>query len=183
MKKLFSLMALIALLLITSNSFASVGIRVNNVMVGTATDLNIGCGSGTNSVVTNDGSIYNIECSPNLVASGLANGGATSLATVDSGIPLTFAYVRKAISNVGTTTDPLGNAIPGQMMVISITSVVGSGTWTVSPTTSTGWKSIQFNSAGQSATFIYLNDTVGWIYPITGNTGAASDPVITLSSN
>lgn len=180
MKKIVLL--IVASLLLTASAFASVGIRNNGTMIGTATDLNFGCGSGLSATITSDGSIYNINCSPNLQTTGLANGGATSLATIDSGVPVSFAYVRKAISNLGTTTDSLPNGIPGQMMVISITSVVGGGTWTVSPTTATGWKSIQFNAAGQSALFTYINDTMGWIYPITGNTGANSDPTITLSS-
>lgn len=181
MKKILSFMIL-ALLLSSSISFASVGIRLNGSMVGTATDINIVCGSGTNTVMTNDGAIYNINCSPNLQTSGIANGGAVSLATIDAGVPVSFSYVRKAISNLGSTTDPIPNGIPGQMMVISITSVVGGGTWTLTPATATGWKNIQFNAAGQSALFTYVNDTVGWIYPVSGSTGATNDPTITLSS-
>lgn len=181
MKKLFSLFTAVILLVVCSNAFASVGIRLNGTMVGTATDLNIGCGSGTNSVVTSDGSIYNINCSPNLQNTGVANGGVTSLATIDTGVPLTFALVKKAISTTGTSADTLPNGTPGQMMTILITSAV-SGTWTLTPTTASGIKSVAFNAAGQSASFLYLNDTNGWILLGTGSSGATNDPTVTLGN-
>lgn len=161
MKKLFSLSLLLILLLFCSSSFASVGIRLNGAMIGTATDLNLVCGSGTNSVVTVDGSIYNVGCSPSLSMDGTANGGYTSLATVDTGIPVTYAYVRKSISSAGTTSDTLANGIPGQLMTIAI-DTVASGTWKVTPTTATDFASITFSTAGQRAVFLYLNDTNGW---------------------
>lgn len=181
MKKILSGLIL-ALLFSSSFSFAAVGIRSNGILVGTATDINIGCGSGVNAVITNDGSTYNINCSSNMQETGITNGGYTSLATIDTGIPLTFSYVRKAISNLGTTTDTLPNGVPGQQVFISITAITGGGTWTVTPTTSAGWSKIQFTAAGQSALFTYVNDTIGWIYPITGSTAGSNDPTITLSS-
>lgn len=183
MKKILSFLTAVVVLLYASASFATVGIRNNGTMVGTATDLNFGCGSGLGATITSDGSIFNINCSTSLQETGVANGGATSLATVDTGLPITFAYVRKAISNLGTLTDTLANGIPGQMMLISITSVTGSGTWTITPTTATGWKTIAFNAAGQSALLTYANDTQGWLYPITGSTASANDPTIALSAS
>jgi hypothetical protein len=182
MKKLFLFLGLIALLMVSSVSFASVGIRNNGSYIGVATDLNLNCGSGTNTTITNDGSIYNVECSSVLQSTGVANGGATSLATIDTGIPVSFALVRKAISNLGTTTDPLPNGYPGQVLTLFITSVTGGGTWTVTPTTSTGWKNIIFNTAGQSFTTTYISDTVGWIPGPTGSSASNADPTLTLSS-
>lgn len=175
MKKIISLV-LLALLLSSSISFASVGVRLNGSMVGTATDININCGNGTNTNLTNDGAIYNINCSPNMLTTGIANGGGTSLATLDTGVPVTFAIVKKAISNLGTSTDPLPNGIPGQMLTIEITSDTGSGTWKITPTTSYGWSSLTFNAGLQAATFTYLDDTNGWILNSTAASAAVADP-------
>lgn len=176
MRKLFSLLMLIALVLIGSNSFASVGIKLNGVTVGAATDLNIVCGSGANSSLSVDGSTFNLNCNPNLATTGVANGGGTSLATFDSGIPVTFAIVKKAISNFGTSTDVLPNAIPGQMMTIEITADSGAGTWKITPTTSYGWASITFTAALQEVSLVYLDDTNGWIMLSTGASAATADP-------
>lgn len=176
MKKLFSLLALIVLLSYASVSFASVGIRNNGTLVGTATDLNFGCGSGVNATITQDGSIYNINCSNNMQQTGVANGGGTSLTTIDSGVPVTFAIVKKAISNTGTATDTLPNGIPGQMLTLEITNVTGGGTWKITPTTSYGWSIMTFNAALQAATFVYLNDTQGWILIGTSASAATADP-------
>lgn len=166
MKKMFSLLAIAGLLLSSTVSFASVGIRNNGTMIGTATDLNFGCGSGTNAVITADGSIYNINCSPNLNTTGVANGGAVSMTTLDSAVSIAYSYTRKAIASLasgGTQTGTLANGYPGQMMTILITTVGSSGTWTLTPTTSTGWASLKFTAAKDLAVLLYVNDTVGWV--------------------
>ena len=176
MKKLLLVLALLAL---TAPAFASVGVRVNGSMVGIATDINIGCGTGTNSAVSSDGGIFNILCSPNLVSIGLMNSGYVSLATVDTGIPVSYSYVRKAISNVGTATDSLPNGTPGQILVLDITTVAGSGTWTVTPVTKTGFTSLVFNAALQKAELLYVSDTLGWI--LIGPGASASGANITIN--
>ncbi len=178
MRKLFSFLAVIVCLSLCSICFASVGIRNNGNMVGTATDLNFGCGNGTNATITADGSIYNINCSSTLQTTGVANGGGTSLATIDTGIPLTYAIVKKAISNVGTSTDTLANGTPGQMLTLFITSDTGSGTWRVTPTTSYGWSQVTFTAALQGLSLLYLDDTNGWMIISTYSSGSTAAPTV-----
>lgn len=166
MRKLFSLLAIAALLLSSTLSFASVGVRLNGTAVGSATDLNFVCGTGTNSSVTADGSIYNINCSSSLASTGVANGGAVSMATSDTAVPLAYSYIRKAINLAAggvAQTGTLANGIPGEVKTIFITTVGASGVWTLTPTTATGFTSIKFTAAKDVASFMYVNDTVGWI--------------------
>lgn len=167
MRKLFQapIFVLMALCLVSCAvpSFASVGVKVNGVSYGTATDLNFGCGSGNSTVVSADNSTFNIQCSPNLATAGIGNSGAVSMTTSDSVVPVGYAFVRKAISNLGATTGTLANGIPGQIISLFITSVVGSGTWTLTPATATGFTSLKFTAAKDQAILLYVNDTVGWI--------------------
>lgn len=166
MRNYFKVLAIFAMLLICSVSYASVGVRLNGAAVGTATDLNFVCGSGTSSIVTQDGSMYNINCSPNLAATGIANGGATSMVTTDSAVPTTYALVRKAIASLasgGTQTGTLANGIPGQLLSFQITSVGASGTFTITPTTSTGWSTLKFTAQNDQVVLLYVSDTIGWI--------------------
>jgi len=166
MKKLFLSLAILAVLLSCSVSFASVGVRLNGSFIGTASDINLVCGSGSNATVTPDGSIYNIGCSSSLAAAGIANGGATSMATSDTVVPTSYAYVRKAINlaagNVAQT-GTLANGIPGQILTMFITTVGASGQFTLTPATATGFTSVKFTAAKDLAVFLYVNDTLGWI--------------------
>lgn len=173
MKKLFSVLAALAMLLVSSLSFADIGVRVNGVNYGSATDINLVCGAGTNQQVITQGSVFNINCSPNLATTGSANGGAVSMVTSDLAVPTSYAFVRKAIAALAAgsfTAGTLANGIPGQMLTFFITTVGASGTFTITPTTSTGFTSIQFSTAKQEAIFLYVNDTVGWI--LSGTTGS-----------
>lgn len=166
MRKVFSLLAIAVLLLSSTLSFASVGVRNNGTMVGEATDLNFGCGSGTNAVITADGSIYNINCSPNLNTTGVANGGVTSMTTTDSIVPIAYSLVRKTIASLasgGAQTGTLANGYPGQMLSFFITTVGASGTFTLTPATSTGFTNLKFTAANDQAVLLYVNDTIGWI--------------------
>ncbi len=161
MKKILFLLALLVLL--ASPVFAAVGINVNGTTIGTAGNLYVNCNTGGSPYI--DGFNYSATCSSTLVADGTYNGGYTSLGTIDTGISLTQVMVEKAISGayLGTTSDTLPNGTPNQIFTIVIGSVTNSGTWTVTPTTSGGWSSIIFNTQGQTATFLYVNSTVGWI--------------------
>lgn len=166
MRKLFSVLTLIIFILSCTLSFASVGVRLNGTMVGTATDINLVCGSGTNAVVTNDGSIYNLNCSPNLASVGIANGGATSMTTLDSVVPIAYSYVRKSISSLALgspQTGTLANGYPGQLLTIQISQVFSGGTFTLTPTTTTGFVSVKFTAAKDEVILLYVNDTIGWI--------------------
>lgn len=98
-----------------------------------------------------------------LLSAGVSHGGAVSMTTADLAVPTAYAYVRKAISSDSNFSQgTLADGDPGQILVLFITSVSGSGTYTVTPTTKTGFTSIKFTAAKQQATFLFV-DTLGWI--------------------
>lgn len=171
MKKMFSLLAIAMLLLTSSISFASVGVRLNGTTVGTATDINFVCGTGTNGAVTNDGSIYNLNCSSTLAATGIANGGATSQASTTVALMTSYSYVRKVIPSNGDpafTAGTLANGIPGQTLTVFVAGLSPSGAttggnYTITPVTSTGFTSIKLTAVKDTVTFLYVDDTYGWV--------------------
>lgn len=149
-----------------SPSFASVGIQVDGSLTGHATDINFVRG-GTD--YSDNGSTFNVPIvGDNMLAAGTANGGATSMATTDTAVPTTYAYVRKAIGPTVGHAGTLANGTPGQILTIFITSVSGSGTFVLTPTTKTGFTTLTFDAAKDQATLQYINSSVGWI--LIGNT-------------
>lgn len=162
MKKLFSSIALIAIMLFCSVSFASVGVNLNGSPLGAATDVNVVCGSGTLSTPL-QGSLLNLSCSPNLATSGIANGGATSMATSDTAVPTSYAFVRAASANdPAFVNKTLANGIPGQVLTFFLASK-GSQNLTITPATATGITSVTLTAAKAEVVFMYINDTIGWI--------------------
>ena len=178
-KKLFMVLALMAL---TAPAFASVGVRINGTMVGTATDINIVCGSGANTTGANispDGSLYNIGCSPNLAESGFANAGYVSYASTSATISPSYTYVFKVLDtdqNALYTAGTLVNGIPGQMLTITANGYTpnAAGTnaaYTLSFTTAVTLSSIKFTKTGDSVTLVYLDDINGWVLQSSTNVG------------
>jgi hypothetical protein len=92
--------------------------------------------------------------------------GATSITSSTTAIPLSYGFVRKGITdNTGYTTGTLANGTPGQMLTILISADegAGSGTFTLTPTTTTGFTSIYFNAVYDQVTLLYVDDSAGWI--------------------
>lgn len=166
-----ALMMVLLLGLMPAASFASFGVKVNGVDSGQAIGVNYTGPSGTS--ITNTYGFVNIPtASSNLADAGTANGGGTSMTSTTLAVPVGYAYVKKAV-----TSDPLfaagtlANGTPGQIETLYITQNLGSGTaaYTVMPTTSFGWTSIAFNQPGQYVTWLYLNNTQGWVIIAIGN--------------
>lgn len=151
------------LLLLGTPAFASVGIKVNGESAGQATNLNLI--TTDTAADLKDGNVWNITLpSSDLVAAGTAEGDATSMTTGDLAVPVAYAYVRKAISaDSAFSAGTLANGIPGQILQIEITAVSGSGVFNLTPTTKTGFKYVRFNAAKDTATLLYVNDTIGWV--------------------
>lgn len=170
MKKLFSVLAAFMLLLTCSVSFASVGVILNGTPNNAATDIRINCGTGTNSAPV-QGGVLNLNCSPNLATAGIANGGATSQASTVAAISTSYAFVRKVIpsnTDASFNAGTLANGIPGQMLTVYVAGITPSnaqtgGNYTLTPTTTTGFASIKFTAVKDFATFLYLDDTNGWV--------------------
>jgi hypothetical protein len=90
-------------------------------------------------------------------------------------IPVTAAYVSKT-TGADAEALTLANGERGQLLVISL-DTDGGGDGTLTPTTKTGFATIVFADAKDSATLLYVDDTVGWI--MLGSKGTAGPPVTT----
>ena len=88
-------------------------------------------------------------------------------------VPVTHAYVAKVTGGGEALT--LADGVPGQFLTISITTDGGSGTITAA--TKSGWATMVLADVKDTATFRYINDTIGWV--VIGTTGTAGEPVIT----
>lgn len=101
-------------------------------------------------------------------------GGGTTVAGDVLVIPVTHAYVAKTTAGDAEALT-LANGENGQILTIDL-AVDGGGDGTLTPTTKSGFTSIVFADAGDNATLMYIDDTVGWI--IQGTAGVAAPPVI-----
>ena len=166
MKKLICF-ALIALLL-SSTAYASVGYRKDGVNEGNATTIEF-----ERSNTTFDGSTV-------LVYGSGYSGGVTSNVSSESSLTsleLAYGFIRKVTADSPTTaknTVGLANGEPGQMLTIQLVTK-GTPSWVIgklygdTTTTTTGWTTLTFDTALDSITLLYLDDTTGWI--VVGNNG------------
>jgi hypothetical protein len=154
MRKLLALIMIAGLVLMPHPSFAAVGIWKDGSPQGTATDIEFS-GAGW----TNNGSRWTFP----LVMAGTASGGSTSMTTTDTAVSVSYALVKKQIGIQVGLAGTLAGGTDGQILTILITARAGSGTFVLTPTTKTGYASITFDAAGEFATLMYVNSTVGWI--------------------
>jgi hypothetical protein len=99
-------------------------------------------------------------------------GGNVAVAGGVLAIPVTHAHVSKTTGGVEALT--LANGTPGQ--ILTITLVVDGGDGTLTPATKTGFATIVFADAKDSAALRYIDDTVGWV--LLGTAGIPAPPVI-----
>lgn len=103
--------------------------------------------------------------------------GNTTSAADSLAIPVTHSYVAKTTGGDAEALT-LANGVPGQIITISLV-VDGGGTGTLTPATKSGFTTIAFADAGDTASLLYVNDTVGWV--ILGAAGVAAPPVIAIT--
>lgn len=106
-------------------------------------------------------------------------GGITSSTTsaADSlAIPVTASYVAKT-TGADAEALTLANGVEGQIITISL-AVDGGGAGTLTPATSTSFATIVFADAGDTASLMFVDATVGWV--ILGTAGVAAPPVISI---
>jgi hypothetical protein len=105
-----------------------------------------------------------------------ANGidAATTKAGGTLAVPVTSQYVAMTTGGVEALT--LADGFEGQILTISLVTDGGDGTLT--PSTSSGWATIVFADAGDTATLKFISNTDGWV--ILGLAGVAAPPVITV---
>jgi len=152
---------MLAVLALSNVASASVGIRLDDVYQGEATEINLDTGG---SVTTNDGSKFQLPIvSAGLIPTGQGSSGSTSMTDIETAVPVTYAHVRKAISSTVGLAGTMANGVPGQIVMIEITARASSGTFILRPTTATGFLTITFDGVKDSVTLLYVSDTVGWI--------------------
>lgn len=100
----------------------------------------------------------------------------TAVAAATLAIPVTHPIVLKT-TGAGAEALTLANGLPGQVLFIDLVTD-GGGDGTLTPTTCTGFATIVFADAGDRATLLYIDDTVGWV--IVGLSGVAGPPVTTI---
>jgi len=101
-----------------------------------------------------------------LIRTGFVGTSGTSMTTSDTAVPLSYVFVKKAIassSNPGFDTGTLADGEMGQMITIFTTEGDGTSTYTLTPTTKTGFNSLVFYGPDDFATLIYIGDVAGWI--------------------
>jgi hypothetical protein len=101
--------------------------------------------------------------------------GATTSAADSLAIPVTHTYVAKT-TGADAEALTLADGIPGQILTITL-AVDGGGDGTLTPTHKSGFGTIVFADAGDVATLMFVDATVGWI--LLGTAGVAAPPAIT----
>jgi hypothetical protein len=93
-------------------------------------------------------------------------------------IPLTHPLVNKTTGNDSEALTIEDGTYPGQTVTILLgTDGGGTGTLTVGTnSTGWGWATIAFADAGDQATLLWIDDTLGWM--IWGAKGYTQPPVI-----
>lgn len=86
------------------------------------------------------------------------------MATNDTVVSTSYTLVKKKISSISLFQQgTLANGKKGQFLTIQITEVQYPGTFTVTPTKATGFRTLLFEAVGDLQTLLYVDDTVGWI--------------------
>lgn len=112
-----------------------------------------------------------------LLANGRYGSAAWTLASSSTGgtqSSLPYAIIQKLVAGAGTSVDnnpgfTLINGLPGQVLVIEVIGLMSGGTFVVTPTNKTGYRSVTFDTKADTATFTY-DTTLGWL--VTANSGA-----------
>lgn len=103
-----------------------------------------------------------------------------SSTTVDAdvlAIPLTANFVDKTTGADAEALTLADSTQIGQKLTIQL-GTDGGGTGTLTPATCTGFATIVFADAGDTATLRWVNSTVGWV--IESLYGVAAPPAITV---
>jgi len=91
-------------------------------------------------------------------------------------IPLTANHVSKATGGDAEALTIADGAV-NQLITITLTTD-GGGDGTLTPATVTGFATIVFADAGDTATLRFIDTTIGWI--LVGASGVAAPPAITV---
>ena len=154
--------------MVASEAMATVGVRVYQAAGGKIALNGVLCVGILRSIAGADGDIVEIDDNLPRVD---PNGSATVASGVLA-IPVTRRVVLKTTGGAEALT--LANGLPGQRLTITLVTDGGDGTLT--PTTKTGFNTIVFADAKDTAELAYIDDTIGWI--VAGTAGIPAPPVI-----
>lgn len=191
MKKLFNLLLIAALVLCGSYAYADIGCKVNgdSTKCGPFTNIDFKTQAGGD-ISTINGMTRSIPVlSSTMFATGVANGGATSVASNVAALPVGYAFVRKVVDSDGNaafTAGTMANGTPGQYITVYVaglspTGATTGGNYTITPTTSTGFTSIKLSAVNDNVTFHYVDNTIGWAI-VSWASGASNSITITLKN-
>lgn len=166
MKKILALS--FVMLLICGVAFAAVAVdNGTQTYFSDSTTLNF---SSDGFTVTSDGSTATITYGAGLLATGRKGGASTmsSSSTYLGSGGIAYSYVEKRVGGGGGLDGQgIGTSLPngtaGQIITFVITALQTSGTWVVTPVTSSAFTSLTFTAVGSTATLLYVNSTVGWV--------------------
>jgi len=169
MKRIFSIAIIIALLLVSPVSFASVGYQKDGSNEGNASKIDF-----RNGYTTFDGSTVSFY------ANGYGDGVTTNVSTESNLSDAALAYgVILLQGHTSTKYINLEAGTAGQVLTICMTQYNTATVYItddqVSPavraaTVTTGWDDIGFDAVGEMVTLLYVDDSYGWI--IVGLAGA-----------
>lgn len=153
MRKLFLL--LIMCLALAGPSFAAVGVQQDGTLITTATDLDF---SQNGYVASRTSSVLGL---PSTVV-GVDDAGYTSITqSTDNISSVAFSFIYKDIPTTNRTGSlPDGN--PGMILTVMAATDYG-GSWMLMGSTKTGWAGLLFDDIYDSATLLYVDDSIGWV--------------------
>lgn len=191
MKKLLSSLIISGLVLCGSSVYAEMGCKINgdSTKCGPFTNIDFKTQTGSDTSTINGMTKSIPVLSSTMFATGVANGGATSVASTTAALPVGFAFVRKVIpsnSDPAFTAGTLANGTPGQILTVYVAGLSPSGattggSYTITPTTSTGFTSVKLSAVNDAVVFHYIDAATGWVL-ISWDPGAASSITINLKN-
>lgn len=171
MKKL--LLILMCLIFASGPAFAGFGVQEDGTGEGEAGKINVSTGLDV-SVSNNTATISTSLLNNGRVAAATLSLASSSTVLTDSSLP--YSVILKNVGGGGgLDSTGIGTTFPngvtnGQSISVIITGLQSGGSWVVTPTTKTGFSSIAFDTKGDTATFLWVDSTIGWI--ISSNGGA-----------
>jgi hypothetical protein len=160
MKRFYAFAIVIALLSLSAYAGAAVAVSKDGVYAGEFTTVNAGrgiTGSYSGSTAT-------------FAANGHKEGVTTNVSDESTltSAALSFGYIIRTQDSPSDITVGLDDGAEGQMITIMLTAKAG-GSYIISETSfpvtthATGWSILTFDTAGDSVTLLWLDDTYGWV--------------------
>lgn len=107
--------------------------------------------------------------------SGSVNVASGKTVAANRAIPVTHGLVLKTTGDEAEALT-LADGVPGQVLTITL-AVDGGGSGTLTPATKTGFSTIVFADAGDTATLEFVDATTGWV--LRSVYGLTEQPVVT----